>query len=123
MKVGRTIKLFRNSVLVMLLSTGVLFAQSDKSSTVPVSQEFLNSTSRAFEEVVLLRTVLAAQQKAIKALEEQSVLQEKLITSEKALNESLSREIKVKDEQIAAYRKLTCDKWSFLFIFSKKRCK
>jgi len=110
-------KLFVTALLI--LGTGVLVS----GQTVQVSQEFLNSAGRSFEEVVLLRTALAAQQKAIQALEEQSVLQQKLITSEKALNESLSREIKVKDEQIAAYRKLTCDKWTFLFIFSKKRCK
>ena len=106
-------------ILTLVIVTVVVV----EGQTVQTSQEFLNSANKSFEEVVLLRTALAAQQKAIQALEEQSVLQQKLITSEKALNESLSREIKVKDEQIAAYRKLTCDKWTFLFIFSKKRCK
>lgn len=117
------IKNFRNSVFAMLLITGGLFAQSDKTSTVPVTQEFLNSSTRAFEEVVALRTAVAAQQKAIDALTALSESQEKLITSEKALNESLLREIKVKDERIEIYKKMNCDKSIFLFIFKKVRCK
>lgn len=105
-------------ILTLVIVTVVVV----EGQTVQTSQEFLNSANKSFEEVVLLRTALAAQQKAIQALEEQSVLQQKLITSEKALNESLSREIKVKDEQLVIYKKMNCSVSTFLFIFKKKRC-
>lgn len=116
-------KLFRNSVFAMLVLAAGTFGQQGKPSTVEVSQEYLNSSSKAFEEVVLLRTAAAALQRALDAEAAASKAKDELTGLQKTVIESQARELKVKDEQIAIYKKMNCDKSIFLFIFKKVRCK
>lgn len=117
------IKFFRNSVLMMLVLVGMSYGQQAKPSTVEVSQEFLNSSSRAFEEVVLLRIAVDAQAKLIDAQAAESKAKDELIISERAHKESILRENATLKEQVEIYKKMTCDKSIFLFIFKKVRCK
>jgi hypothetical protein len=126
MKVGKTI---RNSLNVAGLILGLAVVGQAQTSTptpaptVSVSQEYLNSSKRSFEEVVLLRAAVAAQQKAMEAMEERDAAKDQLTGLQKILIDKQADELAAKDKQLEIYKKMTCDTSTFLFIFKKKRCK
>lgn len=94
-------------MLVVLLVATATAAHAQKK--VEVSQEFIDSANRSFMELVLSRQAVVSLESALKAKDEVVA----------AKNET----IKLQMEQIEMYRKLKCDKTSFLFgVIKNTRC-
>lgn len=92
-------------------------------SQTTVSQQFLDDSTRAFKEVVVLRETVALQTQAIQAVEAEAKAKAEQIELQRTLIESLQREVELKNQQIELFKKLQCDQTSFFWgLIKKKSC-
>jgi hypothetical protein len=98
--------------IAVMVVAGTIAANAQK---VEVPQEFIDSASKSFMEVVLLRQAVVSQEKALAAKDETIKAKDEVI---EAKNET----IRFRDEQINYYRKLKCDETTIFFVFKNKRC-
>ena len=98
-------------ILTLLLSISA-FGQ-----TVELPQKFVDRANQAFVEVKALRELDEARKSEISAKND-------LITTQKALIDSLKASIESRDAQILALSKIKCDKTKFFWgIISKTTCR
>lgn len=88
-----------------------------RAQTVQVPQDYLDSSTKAFREVIALREAVDAQKQALAAKDQTIAAQDALVRSQAA-------EIKLREEELDYYRQLKCNVLSFGFgLIKSKRCK
>ena len=101
-------------LLVAFIFCGAFCVQAQ---TVQVPQDYLDSSAKAFREVIALRSAVEAQKQAMDS-------KDQLVATQDALIKSQATEIKLREEELDYYRKLKCDKTSFFFgVIKLTRCR
>lgn len=115
---------------LILVIIGLFAVITGHSQTVTVDQSFLDSSTKAFTEVVADRQLIQAQKGEISALELLNIAVASLDLSKdneiKALNsrdEARLALIGSQEQQIKALAAIKCDTTTILFIIKKKHCR
>lgn len=103
--------------LLVVIGLSLAFAAATQAQKVEVSQEYYDTSVKAFKEVVALRSAVAALEVANRAKDETLSAKNEVIKAKDDL-------ILLRDEQVEMYRRLKCDKTSFFFgLIKNTRCK
>lgn len=100
-----------------------LLALTSLGQTVQVTQGFVDDANKSFQETRSLRTALDASEAASKAKDESLKAKDETIAAKNDLLKIKDDKIELLNGTIEDYRKIKCDKTSFLFgLIKNTRC-
>lgn len=112
--------MFKAVAISIFILFGALTASAQK---VEVTQGFVDDSKKAFDEVVALREAKKALTETITAKNQTIQSKDETIAAKNETIKAKDETILLKDSQIENYRKIKCDKTSYLFgLIKSTRC-